>query len=521
VVDLADRLRDQGRRERFLGLGDSTVSAALGLSYGYLPVPLQRMFRLVGLVPAGEIAVGAVAALADVPVDDAEEALDELVEANLVSQGASGRYRLHDLVRDCARGLALRHDPPGDLRTATHRLLDYHLALAWRGCRSIARGPYRFPLRVAYPPAHLPALDSWARALPVLRAEYPTLVEMARFAAENGWPEHAWQLPCALQPFLTRMNYRDNSIELIERALAAARASGAVHGEAAMLGSTALILREQGRFEAAEELFTQAIAISRRLGDRAAVVYQLADLGFTQRRAGRLLQARETFLAGQRLAADTGDDAGYVTLTNNLAVVCIAMGAYADAVGHLSEALAVLQGVGSSQDEILVLGNLGWALTEQGRAGEALPLLARAVQVGRDTGYRHAEAMSLARKASARLQLGDGAGALADARAAVGLAREAHAPYAECEALLVAGNALLAAGAAGAAEDAYQQARDLALGYRLGHLEARGHQAVGELRLRAGDRRAARDCFAAALDLYAGECVEVGQVRRQLVGMTG
>jgi DNA-binding SARP family transcriptional activator/tetratricopeptide (TPR) repeat protein len=516
VADLAERLRDHRRRTRFLAVGDRTVSAVLGLSYRYLRPALRRLFRLLSAHPAADFEAHSVAAMAGITSDEAEQALDELVEDNLVLPGSGGRYKMHDLVRDCAHELAEQHDSAADLHIAVQRLLDYYLHLAWVACRPMARGAYRFDPTITYPPASVPDIDSRADAMSVLKAEHGNLVEVARYAAEHGWLDHAWQIPAALQPFLTQMNYRDNSLEMVTRGLAAARERADQGGEAAMLGSTALILREQGRVDEAEQLFQQAIDISRAIDAPAIEVSQLADLGFTQRRAGRLCRARDTFAAGRRLAERIGDQQGYVTLTNNLAVIYIAMGRYEEAIGYLEDALPVSRETGSGRDEAMVLGNLGWALDSQGRSADGLRHYDRSLALIQSQGSRHAEAMTLAGRSAARLHLGDLAGALADGRAALTVARDANGHYAECEALLAIGDALVASGETAAAESVYDQARQVAASYRFTFLEARGHDSIARLRIRDGDLPEARRLLEQALRMYPHEDVDAAQARRRL-----
>src|SRR4051794_27565158 len=83
------------------------VGAALRLSVAALeeddPTLAQR-WRTLAVFPAGFLP-DAAAAVWEVGEDEAAAALDELVGRALVSfEGGSGRYRLHDLVRDLAAG---------------------------------------------------------------------------------------------------------------------------------------------------------------------------------------------------------------------------------------------------------------------------------------------------------------------------------------------------------------------------------------------------------------------------------
>jgi len=510
VADLVSRLRDQRRRTRFLAIGDRTVAAVLGLSYRYLSPAQQRLFRLLGVHPGVDFEPYAVAALAGSTPEEAEDGLDALVDDNLLLQGTGGRYRIHDLVRDCAHELANEHDSAAELHAAAHRLLDYYLRLAWRSCEPLARAAHRFQPGFLDPAPELPA---GTNPIGLLKTEHGNLMEAARYAAEHGWLHHTWQLPAALQPFLNRMNHHGNSLAMFERGLAAARELGDAPGESAMLSSVALIMRELGRFDEARRLFEQAIAISRRTGALAAEACQLSGLGFTYRRAGQLRLAHETFTAGRGLAERAGDRAGYAALTNNLAVVCIAMGRYAEGRAYLEEALPIARELGAVHDEAMLLGNLGQALDRLGQGAAALERFDRALELSRRVELRHGEAMSLAGRGAARVNLGDLAGGLADGRAGLAIARDAGASYAECESLLVIGAARAAAGRWEQAESAYEQARQIAAANDLSIQQARGCDALARLRARAGDRAAAGRHRETALRLYPAEAVEAGLLR--------
>jgi hypothetical protein len=97
VEHLLSLLRDEHRRLPALSAGDRGVGTALTSSYRRLSPAHQRLYRLLGELPSVDI------------VPDAEgtaRLLEDLVDVNLVSQAALGRYRLHDLVRDHARETA-------------------------------------------------------------------------------------------------------------------------------------------------------------------------------------------------------------------------------------------------------------------------------------------------------------------------------------------------------------------------------------------------------------------------------
>ncbi|MCX2732013.1 NB-ARC domain-containing protein [Saccharopolyspora sp. NFXS83] len=96
VAELDD---DRQRLDRFTEGGVPVVSEALDRAVGELPEAQESLYRLLGVIPGPAFAADAVAALAQLPVADAEELLYELHEANLLECNDQDEFRFHDLVR--------------------------------------------------------------------------------------------------------------------------------------------------------------------------------------------------------------------------------------------------------------------------------------------------------------------------------------------------------------------------------------------------------------------------------------
>lgn len=107
VQRLAELLADECRRLDELSVGDRGVRASVALSYRSLGDRERRAFRLLGLIDAADFTPMAAAALLDTTVAEAGEALDRLVDAQLLQalpeHADHTRYRFHDLVRIFAR----------------------------------------------------------------------------------------------------------------------------------------------------------------------------------------------------------------------------------------------------------------------------------------------------------------------------------------------------------------------------------------------------------------------------------
>jgi transcriptional regulator with XRE-family HTH domain len=129
-----------------------SVTAAFDLSYQDLTEDQQRLFRRLGLIPGPSFDAYAAAALDGTSLGNARRQLDELYDQHLLTEPASGRYQLHDLLREHARALAIT-DHQADRDAATGRVLDYYLHTA------LAAGRHFDPRASTYrrPPPRSPA----------------------------------------------------------------------------------------------------------------------------------------------------------------------------------------------------------------------------------------------------------------------------------------------------------------------------------------------------------------------------
>jgi hypothetical protein len=268
--------------------------------YDHLDPDHQRIFLLLGLHPGVDFDRYAVAALANLDLQAAEQAIDVLFDDSLVEQRTPGRYYLHDLVRDCAAALAQRNLPGPARRAARHRLFDYLLVLAATLCREHAGGAYRRERQDTYPPAHLPAAARRAAAWERVRQEHANLVQVAKYAATHDWNSHAWQIPTALYRYISEMYLWESSMDMFTDALRAAQAAGDVCGESAVAGGIAGVLQERGDRSGSVGMFARAIALSRQTGDQIAEAWLLAGLGNLHYAAGDLDAARELYRTGVR-----------------------------------------------------------------------------------------------------------------------------------------------------------------------------------------------------------------------------
>ncbi|WP_271190215.1 AfsR/SARP family transcriptional regulator [Dactylosporangium matsuzakiense] len=221
VADLADRLRQANPAPIDLTVDGRSPHAAFELSYRALDEPARRLFRLTGLHPSGEFAVRVAAALADLPIRDADELLGRLVDAHLLIEPVAGRFRLHDLLREYAAQLAAA-DPEAD--AATTRMLDFYLQAAAAATRPWENGRHRGAIDAGEDLPWVPRFTDLAGTRRWLDAEIGNVIAVTALADRLGRHRHTCLLPRAVWGYLFRNSMNDISTDLHRRALTAAEA---------------------------------------------------------------------------------------------------------------------------------------------------------------------------------------------------------------------------------------------------------------------------------------------------------
>ncbi|MEU3528067.1 tetratricopeptide repeat protein [Streptomyces sp. NPDC038707] len=422
---LADRLAREERRLDTLSAGDVQVARAFDLSYRQLTPSAARMFRRLSLVPGPDTGAACAARLTGQDLYDAEDTLEELVEAGLL--GATGdRYRLHDLLCLYGRTRLAAEDDTGDVERARRSMHHWLLETA------VVAGRWYEPDHGAPPPTWQGTVDlsSADRAREWLQAEAPNWLAALHAAAADG--DHATVVEVAesLHWFSDQWIFWGHWPEVFGTAVRSAEALGDPLLEATQLNYYAwAVLLCEGRPRDSLEYSARALASARRAGDRIqqawahqytawahhllgesgpaldhnarsiALFDAAGDLpGMLQALLGRAL-AQEADRRGEaaadayRQALDRLDAAGdrlephiaAVTRVNALAGLGRAsarMGRWDEAVRHLRDSVELCRTDGNIALESRYLRTLGDVLLDAGREAEARDVFTRCVALG-------------------------------------------------------------------------------------------------------------------------------------------
>ncbi|WP_052441277.1 AfsR/SARP family transcriptional regulator [Streptacidiphilus anmyonensis] len=517
---LIQQLSDQKKRARFLDFGDRSVSAVISMSYRSLSEEHRRLFRLLSLQPGPNFTPPVAAALADMPIDRAEEILESLFDDNLVLQEQPDRYHFHDLVRDYASQMCAQHDGEEDRKEALARLFDHYLRTAATWCAPLATGPFRREPTDARPGPGIPVPSSAAEAVELLAGESVNLVEAARTALSEGPPDTAWQLVCTVQPFLRRTNYAGAALKLFEDAVVAARSAGDERGEALILIGLAGALRQRGRSTEARAALEAGIAISRRRNDRNTEMYQLTELGVIEINDEHFGEAYESFRSALAIAEARSDQQLSAILRNNLGVACRELGRGQESFAYFSQVLDDHGVAGGSTAEASTLVNIGVLLVRERRSSEAIDYLDRALVTADGENQVHLAAEAQAILCEAYRALGDVPRSFETGRTALRIAREHKLLEAECYALNGLGEAYLAVGDLDSAEATFRHAVTLSRESGLRSCEARALEGSAHIALYREDLPEAARRFEVAASTYPAEAAEAENPRVHLVDLS-
>jgi DNA-binding SARP family transcriptional activator/tetratricopeptide (TPR) repeat protein len=429
VGTLADRLRRQERRLSELRIGSLAVRGSFHVSYAALPAGAApslaaRVFRLFGLLDATEVTAPTAAALAGCPVDDAEQALEDLVDVHLLESREPGRYRLLGLLRLFARELAVEHEPVGARGAAIERAARHYLAGVRRADR-LLRPARMIPADGYGDEPTAPGFVTTGDALAWLERERAAIVDVGLQAAATAGidPMLTATLVTDLRAFMHRRGHWGALGRLASAALAAAHRDRHDHAAALALlelGAVAYLRRQLAQ---AEAHLRHSLALFRRPGGAVGLSRALNNLSLVCAERGNLDEAAALVEEDLALLRELGDRFGESVALDNLALVNVRRGRYADAVGHCVRSVELNRATGAPPLSCAALNLLGLAHAGLGRPGRAAWCHRRSSRVARRGGNRYWQAQALSDLTMAYRTSGRPRRAVASGRQAVLLYR--------------------------------------------------------------------------------------------------
>jgi tetratricopeptide (TPR) repeat protein/transcriptional regulator with XRE-family HTH domain len=378
---LAEELAASRDRLELMHAENLSVAAAFDLSYQDLSVDQQQLFRRLGLHPGTDVDPYAAAALDNCSLAAARRGLVELFDHHLVIEPSSGRYRLHDLIRQHAQSLA-ETDDPEEREAAISRLMDYYVQAA----AAIGRHFNRGDPAVGDPPAQLPLLRTRKEAAVWLEAERSNLHAIVDYAALRKWPGPGIAIAAATGGFLRTHGHWTQMRELHVTALQTAREVGYRRGEAGVLTSLGIVQRLTGDYGAAAATLANALELCRDLDDQHGQANALVVLGVVQRLTVGYPATSATLTEALTLYGAVGDRLGQADAMNELGCVQRLSGDYQAARASHSRALELFEQLGDRLGQADSLRYLGRVDQETGDYAAVASNYALALELYQDLG---------------------------------------------------------------------------------------------------------------------------------------
>ncbi|MER6386221.1 cyclophane-containing RiPP biosynthesis TPR protein HaaT [Streptomyces sp. NPDC001127] len=539
--DLRGRLVEARDRLGELRAGERAVAPTFDLSYRDLAPERQRFFQQLGFFPGTDLDTHVGAALGEVSVMVARRHLEALYDDHLIDEHSGSRYRLHDLLRDYARGLAAEGDSMDHVQ-AVERVCTYYLAALAVVNRHMVRSG------AALPPApddasrvETPALESRTDSLSWLETERANILACVRRANGLALYDLVVRLAAAMAPFLRQAGPWDQAVGLHRTAAEAARHTGDQRARADALAELGVVRRfmaaypeaiaalndavtaydavgeRRGKADALNQLGivwyltadnedatraqTEALTLYRELGYRLGQANALADLGMTHRQMSRFDAAVEAQSEALTIYRELGDRYGEANSLRDLGVVHCLVGAYDLAKRHHQEAFDIYLELDDRVHQAYALNELGVVQRLTGDIDGARSAHSQALAYFTELGERFGRANSVR-------HLGVVARVSENAMEAVRLLEEALDAYrelgsrgGEAASLSELGVARGIVGERDGAIEAFQRGLEIVrgLGDRCGEAEVLNHW--GMLLFISGQPTAARRHFDQALTL--------------------
>jgi DNA-binding SARP family transcriptional activator/tetratricopeptide (TPR) repeat protein len=384
LAAFAQSLADERGRLDLLAAGDFGVRSSIALSYRGCRELEQRGLRVLGAVGLAEFPAWVLAGLLDVDVRTGTEAVELLVDAQLVAVAAVDalgevRYRLHELVRLYAAELAAA-DPPERVTAGIQRVGEAFADLLGRAERAAHPGAQQRPGPVArwsVDDALLAGID--ADPLTWAANESRTVLGVLRLAhAARLWPV-AVRLAARITWIVDLLSDWSGRRTAVELGLDAAGRAGDDYGTAAMLRRRADLEWDLGHAGPAVADLARARLLHRRLGDRHGEALSLLGLAAVYTDRGPLSRAQALLDQAQPVLEAVGDRRGQAEVVRFRGLLHRDRGELAAAGECLAAAAAIFAELGDERWWAYVSRGLVRLRRQQGRLVEAEQLAVECV----------------------------------------------------------------------------------------------------------------------------------------------
>ena len=341
--------------------GETSVVLALNLAeQKYNHPKAKEALVYLGYLHPEEIEAGLVAEVMKVEEKEATDALRSLARFSVVKPRPEGGYAIHRLTQEVAQGM----DDKQAAGQAVAGCLDGQV----QATRKDGKYQRAYPLI-----PHLVHLADLARE-ETPESDFPARPLVASWAEYLYWAGRSAIAEQMLQTCLARVK----------------RSKGDKDPDyAVLLNNLTLMLKEQGQYEEAEDLYRQALEIDEQTIGKNHPNYaiDLNNLAEVLGVQGKYQEPEKLYRQALAIAEKTigKEHPHYAGGLNNLALVLQAQGKYEEVEGLFRQALKIgEQTIGKEHPSYAIrLGNLAGVLESQGRHDEAEPMRRQVLDIHR------------------------------------------------------------------------------------------------------------------------------------------
>jgi len=353
------------------------VQAVLDASYAELNSTAATLYRVCGLHPTTRVELDALAAVVGTTVDEVEDDVETLLDANLVADGEGDSVVQHDVVHQDARRRAERELAPADRTTIAREFTHWYLR------RAMAADDVIHPHRQRYtatPDTERPFPDResatgwWRRSQPTIRAVFAE-------AANHGWDEEVWQFCEASWGYF--LHHRDYGpwLTMNTAGVAAAQRCGEPLIEARLRSQLGFAHAKLGDFAAATEQNLIALKIGREHHHESTQATALSQLGRAARGGGDLEDALGYYRQAAAIHEAAGRQRGVALCRRRCGEVLAKLGRDEEAAAELTAAADAMAQLGDTNQHARAVMTLARLRSRQGRHDVAKKMLSDALEV--------------------------------------------------------------------------------------------------------------------------------------------
>lgn len=314
----AARLRERRALEELNYGTESTketdVRVSFALSYHDLPTAQQEFFASLGAFGGVDFDSSAAAYVAELETSAAERYLEDLAGLSLVQPSATGRWRLHSLLREYAQ--AQMSD-----NVANDRVLSYYVSLAEK----------------AEPAMRGPRQNEWLARLDI---EISNIRAALGWAMVNGRIEFSARLLSALLWYWNTRGF-DRQVRSCLDEILAHTVSLSREVQAKLLRTGCYMASDLGQFSNARKFAEDWLAVGQEIGDASSVAASLDRLGSIAWCQGRYNEAQQFLQESLRAWEALESKFGVATVLNLLGLVNSYQGNYSEGASFYQRALAL------------------------------------------------------------------------------------------------------------------------------------------------------------------------------------